>query len=158
MSEPVRRSRRLVKEEMAENGPSTSKYFPGPRQLKVEDQDDTTRGIARGTAGPSHARSRRNSSDSPTRVRKRVKLEDTHSPQDRSASSPLTDLEDLPPHLRLQPIPIKVEKAPSTASKSKKPIVKLKLEKPHPAPANWARQYSLIEGMRAKIVAPVDTL
>jgi hypothetical protein len=83
-------------------------------------------------------------------------VEDTS--QARLASSPLTDLEDLPTHLRLQSIPIKVETAPSTTPKSKKPVVKLKLEKPHPAPEHWEKQWDLILRMRAKIVAPVDTL
>jgi hypothetical protein len=36
--------------------------------------------------------------------------------------------------------------------------IKLKLDKPHPEPPRWRRQYELIEKMREKIVAPVDTL
>lgn len=44
----------------------------------------------------------------------------------------------------------------ATKKPSSKP--KLKLEKPHPEPANWKRQYDLIALMREKIDAPVDTL
>jgi hypothetical protein len=144
MTEPIRRSRRLVKDEDLEDGPSTSKYFPENRHVESD------------PAILSHVRSKRDSSDSPTKPHKRVKLEDTS--HDRSASSPLTDLEELPPHLRLQSIPIKVETALSTTPKSKKPVVKLKLEKPHRAPENWEKQWDLILRMRAKIIAPVDTL
>lgn len=36
--------------------------------------------------------------------------------------------------------------------------IKLKLDKPHPEPPRWRRQYTLIEQMRARIIAPVDTL
>lgn len=141
MAEPIRRSRRLVEEKnLGNSGLSTSKYFPENRYVKSEER----------------VRSKRDASFSPTQIRKRVKVEDTS--HDRSASSPLTDLEELPPHLRLQSIPIKVETAPSTTPKSKKPVVKLKLEKPHPAPERWEKQWDLILRMRAKIIAPVDTL
>lgn len=50
----------------------------------------------------------------------------------------------------------------SKPAKSPRPYtptkVKLALDKPHPEPKNWRRQYELIEKMREKIVAPVDTL
>lgn len=41
---------------------------------------------------------------------------------------------------------------------SKKPVIQLALDKPHPAPKNWERQYELIEMMRKGIVAPVDDM
>ncbi|KAJ1310519.1 hypothetical protein OPQ81_007250 [Rhizoctonia solani] len=34
----------------------------------------------------------------------------------------------------------------------------MQLSKPHPAPPNWEKQYALIEEMRSKIDAPVDTM
>jgi hypothetical protein len=93
------------------------------------------------------------------------------------ASSPLTDLEELPAHLQIAhlPRPIKSDPTPlnpgsledddddgpkpkTKKSPAKKPTIKLKLDKPHAEPKNWERQYGLIEVMREKIVAPVDTL
>lgn len=49
-------------------------------------------------------------------------------------------------------------KKESTATPRPATPIKLKLEKPHPEPPKWRRQYELIEKMREKIVAPVDTL
>jgi hypothetical protein len=48
---------------------------------------------------------------------------------------------------------VKKEAKPRTSTP-----IKLKLDKPHPEPVRWRRQYELIEKMREKIVAPVDTL
>lgn len=45
-----------------------------------------------------------------------------------------------------------------TRSKSTSHGLQLSLAKPHPAPPRWAEQYALIERMRSKIIAPVDTL
>jgi hypothetical protein len=114
-------------------------------------------------------------------ARKRVKVEDDE-PYRSPSSSPLTDLEDLPlgfnknahdrkpkteRHSPLNtvsmalPNEVDVDVKPSPEKKkkeSKKPIIKLKLDKPHPAPPRWERQSELIDTMRKKIVAPVDTL
>jgi hypothetical protein len=174
MSDSPRRRDRAVKKEPDEDGPSTSKYFSSVKAGRVKKEDDdefaiqTIIGTGCDQAGPSRARHRRSSSVSPPRLRKRVKLEDPPSPlQNRSGSSPLTDLEELPAHLAvdspLQAVPITVIASSSVSSsafksKSKKPTIKLKLEKPHPTPPNWEHQYGLIVKMRAKIVAPVDTL
>jgi hypothetical protein len=49
-------------------------------------------------------------------------------------------------------------KKESTAKPRPSTPIKLKLDKPHPEPPRWRRQYELIEKMREKIVAPVDTL
>ena len=43
-------------------------------------------------------------------------------------------------------------------SSSKKPMPKLALDKPHPAPAKWEEQYRLIDRMRKGIIAPVDDM
>ena len=104
---------------------------------------------------------------------------------DSMGSSPLTDLEELPAYLQIDQLPpqIKAEldhlnpnsnssshnatdeaephpdlKPKPKKSPAKKPTIKLKLDKPHAEPKNWERQYALIEVMRGKIVAPVDTL
>ncbi|CAE6345384.1 unnamed protein product [Rhizoctonia solani] len=57
--------------------------------------------------------------------------------------------------------PVKKESTSASPTKKKpakqKPIV-MELEKPHPAPPNWEKQYSLIEDMRSRIDAPVDTM
>ncbi|CAE6434319.1 unnamed protein product [Rhizoctonia solani] len=57
--------------------------------------------------------------------------------------------------------PVKKETTSASPTKKKpakqKPIV-MELEKPHPAPPNWEKQYSLIEDMRSRIDAPVDTM
>jgi hypothetical protein len=59
--------------------------------------------------------------------------------------------------------PTSVRKTPkikgeSSAKPRPSTPIKLKLDKPHPEPPRWRRQYELIEKMREKIVAPVDTL
>jgi endonuclease-3 len=41
--------------------------------------------------------------------------------------------------------------------KSKKPI-QMALDKAHPAPAHWVKQYDLIKEMRRSVNAPVDTM
>ncbi|KAF8710851.1 Endonuclease III -like protein, partial [Rhizoctonia solani] len=58
--------------------------------------------------------------------------------------------------------PVKREPNATSPTKKKpatkqKPIV-MELAKPHPAPPNWEKQYSLIEDMRSRIDAPVDTM
>ncbi|KAG6377602.1 hypothetical protein JVT61DRAFT_15420 [Boletus reticuloceps] len=47
---------------------------------------------------------------------------------------------------------------PKPTRKSKKKAVAQRLETPHPTPANWADAYAAIKVMRARIVAPVDTM
>lgn len=54
--------------------------------------------------------------------------------------------------------PARTPKVKKEAKLRTKTPIKLKLEKPHPEPPRWRRQYELIEKMREKIVAPVDTL
>ncbi|QRV86771.1 HhH-GPD superfamily base excision DNA repair protein [Ceratobasidium sp. AG-Ba] len=44
------------------------------------------------------------------------------------------------------------------ASPRKKKGIVMELDKPHPAPPNWEKQYKLIEEMRENIQAPVDTM
>ncbi|QRW00820.1 HhH-GPD superfamily base excision DNA repair protein [Ceratobasidium sp. AG-Ba] len=46
----------------------------------------------------------------------------------------------------------------SNASPRKKKGIVMELDKPHPAPPNWEKQYKLIEEMRENIQAPVDTM
>jgi hypothetical protein len=72
---------------------------------------------------------------------KRVKVEDN---ADALRSPELVALEDDKPVKKKTP--------------SKKPVIQLALDKPHPAPKNWERQYELIERMRKRIVAPVDDM
>ena len=43
-------------------------------------------------------------------------------------------------------------------SSTKKPLPLVALDKPHPAPPRWERQYALIKRMRDGILAPVDTM
>lgn len=47
---------------------------------------------------------------------------------------------------------------PPTPKSSKKAMPQLALEKPHPEPAKWRKQYRLLERMRKGIIAPVDTM
>ena len=48
---------------------------------------------------------------------------------------------------------------PKRASSSRKPkAIPTALETPHPAPARWREAYDTIKRMRARIVAPVDTM
>ncbi|KAG9120513.1 DNA N-glycosylase and apurinic/apyrimidinic (AP) lyase [Ceratobasidium sp. 392] len=49
------------------------------------------------------------------------------------------------------------KKTTNTSPRKQKKIV-MELDKPHPAPPNWERQYKLIEEMRANVQAPVDTM
>lgn len=49
-----------------------------------------------------------------------------------------------------------ISKASSTPKKKK--AIQMALEKPHPAPENWEEEYNAIREMRAKYVAPVDTM
>jgi endonuclease-3 len=46
----------------------------------------------------------------------------------------------------------------STPKSSKKPVIQLALDKPHPAPPKWEEQYRLIKKMREGIIAPVDNM
>jgi hypothetical protein len=96
-----------------------------------------------------------------TRSSKRIKL--SPSPlRDIKGSSPLTDLEEFPACLPLPAPDFEFETKPDLSTKpkrsTKKPTVRLKLDKPHPAPAKWEKQYEMIEIMRRGIVAPVDTM
>ncbi|KAK4688175.1 endonuclease III, partial [Tremellales sp. Uapishka_1] len=47
---------------------------------------------------------------------------------------------------------------PKPKSASKKPVIQLALEKPHPAPPKWEAQYNLIKRMREGLIAPVDDM
>ncbi|KAG6375824.1 hypothetical protein JVT61DRAFT_2681 [Boletus reticuloceps] len=47
---------------------------------------------------------------------------------------------------------------PKPKRKSKQKAVTQRLETPHPTPADWANAYAAIKAMRARIVAPVDTM
>lgn len=53
--------------------------------------------------------------------------------------------------------PIKHRQSKSSPLLKQKAIT-MELKKPHPAPANWRAQYTLIEYMRGGIQAPVDTM
>ncbi len=60
-------------------------------------------------------------------------------------SKPPADMEDRP--------------IPKRASSSRKPkAIPTALETPHPAPARWRETYDTVKRMRARIVAPVDTM
>ncbi|QRW15325.1 HhH-GPD superfamily base excision DNA repair protein [Ceratobasidium sp. AG-Ba] len=73
------------------------------------------------------------------------------------AKSPLKQLklEDMSPKFKSKR---SVEQAPLSPSPRKKKAIAMELDKPHPAPPNWERQYKLIEEMRANVQAPVDTM
>ena len=45
-----------------------------------------------------------------------------------------------------------------SASPHKPKAIKLALDKPHPAPAHWRETYDAIKEMRARFLAPVDTM
>lgn len=55
-------------------------------------------------------------------------------------------------------VAVELDEKPKRKTASKKPVIQLALDKPHPAPKNWERQYELIEKMRKGIVAPVDDM
>ncbi|CUA72174.1 endonuclease III [Rhizoctonia solani] len=85
------------------------------------------------------------SSSRPKRTPKaQIKLED----DDKASSS-----------TKKEPVVKKTTSSSPTKKKpaKQKPIV-MELAKPHPAPPNWEKQYTLIEEMRANIEAPVDTM
>lgn len=54
----------------------------------------------------------------------------------------------------------KSPKKPTRTRPSSKPskAIPQALDVPHPAPANWAEAYAAIKDMRARVVAPVDTM
>lgn len=88
------------------------------------------------------------STDSPS-----VAVKDENNDDDDDADEKLVSVDDV----SIEP------RTPSTPSRKKSTgssgtPIKLSLDKPHPEPARWRRQYTLIESMRSRIVAPVDTL
>jgi hypothetical protein len=89
---------------------------------------------------------------------KQHKLEET-----ATASAFSTDnskLEEIKPNAGSQKVKASASpsKKPATSSPRKQKAIVMELEKPHPAPPNWEKQYALIEEMRAGIEAPVDTM
>ena len=168
----LRRSTRVNRSETEDCKGTTSKYFrpasplKQTRVLSMNDLSESeTKPVPDRSPISSSIELKRRPVTPPVTQRKRIKLEESPSPlRDHLVSSPLTDLEDaaflLPAASSSGFHSVKIETASTSqnASKSKKPSIKLRLEKPHPAPARWEQQYTLIERMRAKIVAPVDTL
>ena len=134
---------------------------------------------SRVTSNGSEGTSKRTRLSSTRTTRTSLKREEEVGGMRSPGSSPLTDLEELPAHLQIAHLPPHIKPDPNSLnpntlnddhedeekpkpkpkkSPAKKPTIKLKLDKPHAEPKNWERQYGLIEVMRAKIVAPVDTL
>ncbi|KAH8100342.1 DNA glycosylase [Cristinia sonorae] len=72
-------------------------------------------------------------------------------------SSSAVKLEETEDTITIQSSRAKVKREPSSSPKKVKSIPQ-SLETPHPAPVNWRDTYDTIKRMRAKIVAPVDTM
>jgi hypothetical protein len=94
--------------------------------------------------------------ESSTPTPKSMRSSTTRRPTTKGEQSPLNDIEDLTPPPPNQATPtLKSTPKPRAYTPTK---IRLSLDKPHPEPPHWRRQYELIEKMREKIVAPVDTL
>ncbi|CAE7141274.1 unnamed protein product [Rhizoctonia solani] len=67
----------------------------------------------------------------------------------------LEDMDDIKLHTSPKKEPAS---SSPTKKKAKQKPIQMELAKPHPAPPNWEKQYALIEDMRSRIDAPVDTM
>ncbi|KAM5542812.1 hypothetical protein V8D89_003773 [Ganoderma adspersum] len=100
----------------------------GARPLGRNLKAPTTKGTGRGTKPPAGIKAQDSEEDLPT--------------------TPSTSL----PHAEERP-------KPKRASSSRKPkAIPTALATPHPAPARWRETYDIVKRMRARIVAPVDTM
>ena len=86
---------------------------------------------------------------------KQLKLEETLGMPIQGSPSEDNDIKTSARKVKVSKSPSK--KATNPSPRKKKGIV-MELDKPHPAPPNWERQYRLIEEMRANVQAPVDTM
>jgi endonuclease-3 len=80
-------------------------------------------------------------------------------PRSTRTTTAVVDLEDLtPPPSTSTATTTEARRNPKKERSYTPTKIKLSLDKPHPEPKGWRRQYELIERMRERIVAPVDTL
>ncbi|GAA94731.1 hypothetical protein E5Q_01385 [Mixia osmundae IAM 14324] len=77
-----------------------------------------------------------------------------------SASPPLTDAAGLASPAQEVDVKaiLKAEGADAPAASRKAKPIKLKLDRPHPAPTRWQEQWRVLTEQRKTIIAPVDTM
>lgn len=90
-----------------------------------------------------------------TRPKRKARAKASTVPKPSSSSVKIEDIETEEVKL----LRSRVKDEQSSASSPRKPkAIRQSLDTPHPAPPNWRDVYDTIKAMRAKIVAPVDTM